>query len=53
MAITQRPTDEEYPPAFADYVAEIREQEDVLAVLDHQLGELQSRLGSFPAARGD
>ena len=53
MAITRRPTDEDYPPAFAAYVAEIREHEDVLAVLDHQLVELESRLGILPAARGD
>jgi hypothetical protein len=53
MAITQRPTDGEFPPAFAGYVAEVGEQEGVLSVLDHQLVELQGRLGSLPPAHGD
>jgi hypothetical protein len=53
MAITQRPTDGDYAPALAGYVAEIQEQEAVLSVLDHQLGELQNLVGSLPAARGD
>ena len=53
MAITWRPTSEDYAPALADYVAEIEEHEDVLVVLDRQLDELQRRLGTLPAERGD
>jgi hypothetical protein len=53
MAITRRPGPEDYAPALADYVAEIREQEDVFSVLGDQLDELQGRLGRLAASRGD
>ena len=51
--MTSRPAAEEYAAAFADYVAEIGEDEDVLAVLAGQLDEALVRLGSTPDSRGD
>ena len=53
MTVTWRPGTEDYVSDFADYVAEIREDEDVLAVLNDQLPELLARLGDLPAPRGD
>jgi hypothetical protein len=53
MTVTPRPTAEEFVPAFADYVAEIGEGEDLLAVLGGQLDEALARLGGLPASRGD
>ena len=53
MAITWRPGSEDYAPAFAGYVAEVGEHEDVLSVLEGQLDELQDLLGGLPASRGD
>jgi hypothetical protein len=46
MTTTLRPGGKVCASAFADYVAEIREDEDVLSALDDQLDELQGRLGS-------
>ena len=53
MTVTARPAADEFVPAFAYYVAEIREDEDVLAVLTGQLYEALSRLRGLPASRGD
>jgi len=53
MTITWRPTLGEYVPALADYVSEIEEHEDILSVLNDQLAELQTRIGSLPDSRGD
>ena len=52
MAVTWRVGADEYVPAFADYVAEIGEEEDVLAVLSEQLEQIVARLGDLPDARG-
>lgn len=53
MLATSRPGTDEYAPAFADYVAEIRDDEDILAVLAGQLDEVVTRLGAVPDRRGD
>ena len=53
MLTTSRPAIDEYAPAFADYVAEIRDAEDVRGVLADQLDEIPSRLGSLPDSTGD
>jgi hypothetical protein len=53
MADTWRPGADDYIPALADYVSEIGDDEDVLAVLTGQLEETLARLGALPAARGD
>jgi hypothetical protein len=53
MAVTWRPDTEDYVPALADYVAEIAEDEDVLAALTDQLQQMRVRLGHLPASRGD
>jgi len=53
MAVRSRPAAEEYAAAFADYVAEITEEEDVIAVLIGQLDEALARLASVPDSLGD
>jgi hypothetical protein len=53
MAVTWRPAAQDYAAAFADYVAEIGEDEDVLAVLADQLDEMPARLSSLPDSRGE
>ena len=53
MAMTWRPGTDDYLPAFADYVGELREDEDVLGVLGEQLEDTVARLGSRFVTRGD
>jgi DinB superfamily len=53
MITTTRPEAGEYAPAFADYVARVAEDEDVVAVLIAQLDQVLLRLDRFPEIRGD
>lgn len=53
MLTSSRPGVDEYAPVVADYVAAIRDDEDVLAVLADQLEEILAGLGSLPEVRGD
>jgi hypothetical protein len=53
MITTARPEVGEYAPSFADYVARIAEDEDIVAVLVAQLDQLLTDLGRIPEARGD
>jgi hypothetical protein len=53
MITTSRPGADEYAPAFAGYVAEIGDDEDVLAVLTSQHDDVLARLGSVPESRGE
>jgi hypothetical protein len=53
MLMPSRPRTGEYAPAFAGYVAQIANDEDVLAVLAAQLDDVRARLGPVPASRGD
>jgi hypothetical protein len=53
MLATSRPFADEYAPALADYVAELRDDEDVVEVLATQLDELPARVGSAPGSRGE
>ena len=53
MLATSRPAADEYAPAFAGYVAEIRDHEDVVGVLATQLEEVLARVGSAPDSIGD
>ena len=53
MITTARPGAGEYAPAFADYVASVAEDEDIVAVLVTQLDQALALLGRIPEARGD
>ena len=53
MTSLARPGAGEYVEDFAGYVAEIGDEEDVLAVLSRQLDELPAGLAALPASRGD
>ena len=53
MLASSRPAADEYAPALADYVAEIRDDEDVVEVLATQREEVSARAGSAPGLRGD
>jgi hypothetical protein len=53
MLTLSRPGTDEYPPGFADYVAEIGDGEDIVATLASQLQQVTTRLGAVPAAGGD
>jgi hypothetical protein len=53
MLTTTRPGTDEYAPAFAGYVAEIADGEDVVGVLTGQLDEVLARFCGMPASRGD
>jgi hypothetical protein len=48
-----RPGVGEYAPRFADYVARIADDEDIVVVLAGQLDQVLARLGRIPEARGD
>ena len=50
---TTRPEVGEYAPSFADYVARIADDEDIVAVLVTQLDQVLARLGRIPEVRGD
>jgi hypothetical protein len=50
---TSRPGPDEYAPSFAGYVARIRDDEAIFAVLTSQLGQVVARLEGIPEARGD
>ena len=52
MTVIQRPGAGDYVPAFAEYVTEVGEGEDVMGLLGAQLAEI-GRLDRLPAARGD
>jgi hypothetical protein len=53
MLTLSRPGTDEYAPGFADYVAEIGDGEDIVAVLASQLQQVATRLGAVPAMGGD
>ena len=53
MITTACPEVGEYAPSFADYVARVAEDEDVVAVLVAQLDQVLSRLGRIREVRGD
>ena len=53
MLTTARPGADEYAPAFADYVARIGDDENIVTVLTDQLDEVVARLGPMPDSRGD
>ena len=53
MITTTRPRVGEYAPSFADYVARIAEDEDIVAVLAGQLDQVLARLGRILEVRGD
>lgn len=50
---TPQPAAEDYPADFAGYVAEIGEDENVLAVLADQLDETLAKLAGLPPSHGD
>jgi hypothetical protein len=53
MIPISRPEVEEYAASFADYVARIGDEEDIVSVLADQLGQVLARLGRIGEARGD
>ena len=53
MLATSRPAADEYAPALADYVAELRDDKDVVEVLATQLEEVPALVGSAPGSSGD
>jgi hypothetical protein len=53
MDSTARPGSDEYAPAFAEYITEIADGEDVIDILATQLDQVSRRLGAVPATRGD
>jgi hypothetical protein len=50
---TLRPRVDEYAASFADYVARIADDEDIVAVLAGQLDQVLARLGRIAETRGD
>jgi hypothetical protein len=52
MPSTHPPAVDEYPPAYADYVARVPVGADVLDLLARQLEETSGRLAGIPEARG-
>ncbi|MGH7518765.1 MAG: DinB family protein [Gemmatimonadales bacterium] len=53
MVTTLRPGAGEYAPAFADYVARIADDEDIVAVLASQLDQFLAGLHAIPELRGE
>jgi hypothetical protein len=53
MVTTPRPGPAEYAPAFADYVARIADDEDIVTVLGGQLDQLLASLHAIPERRGE
>ncbi|MGH7497259.1 MAG: DinB family protein [Gemmatimonadales bacterium] len=53
MSTTPPPGVDEYAPSFADYVARIAQDEDIVTVLASQLDEVLARLNRIPDSRGD
>ncbi len=53
MITTHRPGIDEYAASFADYVARIAEDEDIVTVLVTQLDQVLTRLGRIREVRGD
>jgi hypothetical protein len=53
MLTTARPAADEFAPYYAGYISRIADDEDVVAVLDAQLGEVLGRLGTIPESRGE
>jgi hypothetical protein len=53
MLSTARPGADEYAPAFADYVARIGNDENIVTVLGDQLDEVLARFAAVPEVRGD
>jgi hypothetical protein len=53
MITTTRPEVGEYAPSFADYVARVADDEDIVAVLVAQLDQVLAHLGRIPEARGN
>ena len=52
MVTTSRPGVDEYAPSFAGYVAQIAEDEDILAALAGQLDDVLAWFDRIPDARG-
>ena len=52
MTVAVRPDAAEVPPGLAGYVGKVREGEDIMALLESQLGEIRSAFERFPEARG-
>jgi DinB superfamily len=48
----RRPSQVEFGPPLAGYIARIEADEDVLAVLEEQLGAVPERFGKIPESRG-
>jgi DinB superfamily len=53
MIATPRPGVGEYSASFADYVARVADDEDIIAALTSQLDEVLARLHGIPEVRGD
>ncbi|MEO6058060.1 MAG: DinB family protein [Gemmatimonadales bacterium] len=53
MTTISRPAADEYAPAFAGYVAHIRNDENIVDALAAQLDEVRARLGAVPESRGE
>ncbi|HKU61673.1 MAG TPA: DinB family protein [Gemmatimonadales bacterium] len=52
MTVAVRPDSAEVPPGLAGYVGKVRDGENVMALLEGQVGEVRSAFGRFPEARG-
>ena len=53
MITATRPAADEFAPPYAGYVSRIADEEDILEVLQRQLGEVLARLEAIPEARGE
>jgi len=53
MTAAVRPGAAEVPQSYAGYVARIRDEEDVMAVLADELEEVAARFGRIPETRGE
>ena len=51
MTVAVRPESAEVPPGLAGYVGEVRDGEDVMALLESQVEEMRAAFGRFPEAR--
>lgn len=53
MITTTRPAADEFAPPYAGYVGRIGDEEDILDLLQRQLGEVVARLEGVAEARGE
>jgi hypothetical protein len=51
-SLATRPTPNEHAPSFAGYIARIGDDEDILQVMDEQLGLVLERMAGIPEERG-